>query len=51
MEKEQIIKVLSLKEFEIIRIYKKYFVWMIVIDNKQSEIFENHLRNSSIGEV
>ena len=51
MEKDELIKALSFSEFEIIRIHKKYFVWMIVLDSRHADRFENHLKYSSLGEV
>jgi hypothetical protein len=49
--KDDLVKALSLSELETIRIHKKYFVWMIVIDNIYAEKLENKLKYSILGEV
>ena len=51
MEKEELEKLLSLDNFDFSRIYKKYFVWMLVLDNAFNIGFEDKLNSSSFGEV
>lgn len=51
MGKEELIKHLSLESFNPKRVYKKFLVWIIVLDIRNDKALEEKLQNSYFGTV